>query len=210
MSQSKPNDPPALVSAVEAILFTSDAPLTAAKLCDVTQTTSQSAVKKATDELNQRYEQIGASFHIKAIAGGYQMQTLPAFDDLLSRLFQTRKDMRLSQAAIETLAIIAYRQPILRADVEAIRGVACGEVLRGLIEKQLVKIVGRADVLGRPMLYGTSRRFLEVFGLASIDDLPNAEQLRTPAATAAPAEKPAPEDADDEPDADSDDVADPD
>ena len=80
---------------------------------------------------------------------------------------------------METLAIVAYRQPILRADIEAIRGVACGEVLRGLMEKNLVKIVGRAEVLGRPMLYGTTRRFLESFGLGSLVDLPRVEQLRS-------------------------------
>ena len=87
---------------------------------------------------------------------------------------------RLSQAALETLAIVAYRQPILRADVEAIRGVASGEVLRGLMDKQLVKIVGRAEVIGRPMLYGTTRRFLEIFGLKRIEDLPRVEELRRP------------------------------
>jgi segregation and condensation protein B len=97
-----------------------------------------------------------------------------------------KKDSRLSQAAMETLAIVAYRQPILRADIESIRGVASGEVLRGLLERQLVKIVGRAEVIGRPMLYGTSKRFLEVFGLASLDDLPRVEELRSGAETPFP------------------------
>ena len=165
------------------MLFTTDSPLTAAKIADITQVASQATVRKTIEQLNERYEQGGASFRIKPIAGGFQMQTLPDYDDVLARLHQTRKDTRLSQAAIETLAIIAYRQPILRADVEAIRGVACGEVLRGLIDKQLVKVAGRADVLGRPMLYGTTKKFLEIFGLASISDLPNAEELRLPTGT---------------------------
>ena len=190
----QPTTPPAddLAASVEAILLASNSPLTAAKICDVTQTTSQATVRKTIEQLNTRYRQQGAAFQIKAIAGGFQMQTLPQFDGVLSRLVQTRKDSRLSQAAIEALAIIAYRQPILRADIEAIRGVACGEVLRGLIEKQLIKIVGRAEILGRPMLYGTTRRFLEVFGLAGLDDLPNVEELRAAANSAA---QPAPQSA---------------
>lgn len=173
-----------LAAKVEALLMATERPLTAAKLAEVTDAGGQAAVRKAIEALNARYEQTGASFRVNAIAGGFQVQTLPEFDDLLSRLLQTRKDSRLSQAAIETLAIIAYRQPMLRVDIEAIRGVACGEVLRGLIEKQLVKIVGRADVLGRPMLYGTTKKFLEVFGLPGLDDLPNVEELRAAVASA--------------------------
>jgi len=166
-------------AAVEAILFASDTPLPAAKIAQVTGLAGQGAVRQAVELLNSRYAQAGSSFRIEAIAGGYQMLTLPEHHEALSRLLQSRKDTHLSKPALETLAIVAYRQPILRADIEAIRGVACGEVLRGLIEKQLVKIVGRAEVLGRPMLYGTTRRFLELFGLSSTDDLPRAEELRT-------------------------------
>jgi len=190
MSTDTPT-PEVAAARVEAILFASDRPVTASKLADVTRAGGQAAVRRAIEALNVRYDQTGASFRIQPIAGGYQMQTLPEFDDLLSQMFQSRKDSRLTQAAVETLSIIAYRQPILRADVEAIRGVACGEVLRGLIDKQLVKIVGRADILGRPMLYGTTKRFLETFGLASIADLPNADELRAPPPSAA---KPAPPD----------------
>jgi len=99
---------------------------------------------------------------------------------------------------METLAIIAYRQPILRADIEAIRGVATGDILRGLLDKQLVKIVGRAEVIGRPMLYGTTKKFLEIFGLAKLADLPNVEELRS-GAQAEPPQKPAePEEAEEE------------
>ena len=182
MTDETPTMSDDLTAQTEAILFASDRPVTAGKICQATETASQAAVRNAVDALNARYEQSGATFRIKAIAGGYQMQTLPEYDEVLGRLFQTRKDARLSQAAIETLAIISYRQPILRADVEAIRGVATGEVLRTLIEKQMVKIVGRAEVLGRPMLYGTTKKFLETFGLSSLKDLPNVEELRVAAA----------------------------
>ncbi|MBS3733588.1 MAG: SMC-Scp complex subunit ScpB [Phycisphaerae bacterium] len=172
---------------VEAVLFATDSPLTPEKIARVADLPGRKAVRQAIDTLNARYDEHGASFRIEEIAGGYQMLTRPEYHGLLERLFQSRSQTRLSQAAMETLAIVAYRQPILRADIEVIRGVSCGEVLRGLLEKQLVKIVGRADVLGRPMLYGTTRRFLEVFGLASLDDLPRAEELRIPAERSKPA-----------------------
>ncbi len=177
---------------VEAILFTTDEPISPSKIADVGEIPGRKAVKDAIDLLNQRYQAHGAAFRIEAIAGGYQMETLPEFNEVLARLLKVRKDSKLSPAAMETLAIIAYRQPILRADVEVIRGVACGEVIRSLMEKHLVKIVGRAEVLGRPMLYGTTRRFLEVFGLGSLDELPNVEQLRLPdePADAKPADQP--------------------
>jgi len=173
---------------VEAILFATDSPLTAAKIAEVAQLGGVRVVKQAVEQLNTRYEQTGAAFRIEQVAGGYQMLTLPEYHDVLSRLLRSRNDSRLSQAALETLSIIAYRQPILRADIEAIRGVSCGEILRALMERQLIKIVGRAEVLGRPMLYGTTRHFLEVFGLASLDDLPKGEQLRQPRQ---PADRPA-------------------
>jgi segregation and condensation protein B len=170
-----PTDPETVT---EVILFASDTPLSPAKIAQVGGLQGPSAVTKAIEALNAKYDDIGASFIIKAIAGGYQLQSRPEYEPILARLFQDRKDQKLSQAAMETLAIIAYRQPILRADIEAIRGVACGEVLRGLMEKQLVKIVGRANVLGRPMLYGTTKKFLEIFGISGLDDLPNGEDLR--------------------------------
>ncbi|MHC4561829.1 MAG: SMC-Scp complex subunit ScpB [Planctomycetota bacterium] len=173
-----------LPAMVEAILFTTNTPMTAGKIAAAAGVSSQASVRKAVETLNARYAECGAAFEIKAIAGGFQMQTRPEFDAVLSRMHESRKDSRLSQAAVETLAIIAYRQPILRADLEAVRGVASGEVLRGLIGKQMVKIVGRADVLGRPMLYGTTKKFLEVFGLASLAELPNVEELRQASAAA--------------------------
>jgi len=186
------------VATVEAILFAGDSPLTAAKIAEVAELPGRRAVKDAIDALNTHYADSGRAFRVEAIAGGYQMMTLPEYHDVLSRLLRTRKDSRLSRAAMETIAIVAYRQPILRADIEAIRGVACGEILRNLLEKQIVKIVGRAEVLGRPMLYGTTRRFLEVFGLNSLEDLPRVEELRSGAT--APEKPPAAQPADAPPD----------
>ena len=162
---------------VEAILFSTDAPMAASRIATVAEIT-QRQVKQAIKALNLRYEEAGCSFRVEEIGGGYQMLTQPEFHETLSKLSKNRSDTKLTQAGLETLAIVAYRQPILRADVEAIRGVAGGEVIRSLLEKQLIKIVGRAEVIGRPMLYGTTRLFLDVFGLGSLEDLPRVEELR--------------------------------
>jgi segregation and condensation protein B len=106
--------------------------------------------------------------------------TISALGPVVARLRGERAQARLTQAALETLAVVAYRQPILRADIEAIRGVACGEVLRSLMERRMVRIVGRSEEIGRPMLYGTTSEFLRTFGIASISDLPQAKDLKAP------------------------------
>ena len=165
---------------LEALLFASDVPLSAAKISQTLGLDSLRAVKLAVEELNEIYNQREAAFRIEERAGGYQILTLPQYAQYIQRLMRKRDEGRLTPAALETLAIIAYKQPILRVDVEAIRGVACGEVIRTLMEYNLVKIVGRAEDVGRPMLYGTSKHFLEVFGLSSLKDLPNADQLKQP------------------------------
>ena len=167
-------------SIVEAILFATDTPLPAPKIADVAGDGNARDVKKHIAALNETYAERGAAFRIEEIAGGFQMLTLPVYNDRLSRLLQARRETRLSQAALETLAIVAYKQPILRADVEAIRGVAVGEVLNRLRELNLVKIVGRAEEIGRPLLYGTTKKFLDVFGLGSLDDLPKDQELAQP------------------------------
>ncbi len=132
----------------------------------------------SVDLLNKHYEETGRAFRIQAIAGGYRLMTLPKFAPVLEAYHGKRERHGVSRAALETLAIIAYKQPITRAGLESIRGVACGEVLRSLIERRLITIVGRAEELGRPMLYGTTKAFLETFGLASVKDLPTAADLR--------------------------------
>ncbi len=136
------------------------------------------AIRAAIEELNQTYAQAGRAFRIESVSGGRQMLTIPAFGAIVARVRGVKAQTRLSQAAVETLSIVAYRQPIMRAQLEAIRGVACGEVLKSLMERRLVKITGRAEELGRPMLYGTTPEFLRVFGIASISDLPEAKDLK--------------------------------
>lgn len=163
---------------IEAALLSSDRAMPAAKLAELLDLPASKLVTDRVAELNALYEKTGRSFRIEQVAGGYQILTLPRFKDLLGKLHKSRAESRLSPSAMETLAIIAYRQPILRADIESVRGVASGEVIRSLMDRQLVKIVGRAEEIGRPMLYGTTKRFLEVFGLASLKDLPKVEELK--------------------------------
>lgn len=163
---------------VEAILITTDRPLASAKLAQIVGGVKTDQVDKAIEALNEAYTASQRSFRIEQLAGGWQIMTLPDYRDVLASFHRARIETRLSPAAMETLAIIAYRQPILRADIESVRGVASGEVVRGLMERKLVKIVGRAEELGRPMLYGTTRQFLELFGLANIKDLPKIEELQ--------------------------------
>jgi segregation and condensation protein B len=136
---------------------------------------SAKVLRHAVADLNRQYEAAQRSFRIEQVAGGYQMLTLPAYGPVLNKLHQREIDTKLSRSALETLAIIAYKQPVLRADVEAIRGVASGETIRNLMEKHLVKIAGRAEIPGRPILYGTTKRFLELFGLNSLKELPQQE-----------------------------------
>lgn len=169
-------------AALEALLFSTHHPLTPAQVADVLGLPVSKGVKQAVAGLNEVYEQTGRSFRIEQVAGGYQMLTLPDHGPLLQKLHARDADAKLTKAAQETLAVIAYKQPVLRTDIEAIRGVSCGETIRSLMEKRLVKIAGRAELPGRPILYGTTRRFLESFGLNSLKDLPQSEGApRSPA-----------------------------
>ena len=176
-------------SRVEAVLLSISRPLSETKLVDMLGVGSASAkdkmpvtmVKQAIDHLNTEYAQSGRSFRIERLAGGWQLLTLSKFGPLLTRVHGAKLQGRLTPAALDTLAIIAYRQPTLRSELEAVRGVACGDVLRGLMERRLVRITGRAEELGRPMLYGTTSEFLRVFGISRIEDLPQARELRNPA-----------------------------
>ena len=165
---------------VEAVLFASDETLSAQRLVNIVEAGGVKQIRRCVKDLNKKYEDGNFSFRIEQIAGGYQMMTLPAFNTWLSKLLRVRSDTKLSQAALETLAIIAYKQPIIRADIEAIRGVAAGEMIRSLMYKGLVKIAGRAEILGRPMLYGTTKKFLDIFGLNTLKDLPKIEELKKP------------------------------
>ncbi|MEI6023274.1 MAG: SMC-Scp complex subunit ScpB [Phycisphaerales bacterium] len=175
-------------SRVEAVLLSISRPLSETKLVDMLGLGSVSAkdkmpatmVKQAIDHLNTEYAQTGRSFRIERLAGGWQLLTLSKFGPLLTRVHGAKLQGRLTPAALDTLAIIAYRQPTLRSELEAVRGVACGDILRGLMERRLVRITGRAEELGRPMLYGTTSEFLRVFGISRIEDLPQARELRNP------------------------------
>jgi len=170
---------PTVESVVEAVLFASDESLTDARLASIIETSAKQ-IRQHIKNLNNKYQANNNAFRIEQIAGGYQMLTLSPYNHWLKKLLRARSDNKLSPAAMETLAIIAYKQPVMRADIEAIRGVAVGEVIRSLSYKGLVKIVGRAEVLGRPMLYGTTKKFLEVFGLNTLKDLPKAQELKEP------------------------------
>jgi segregation and condensation protein B len=167
-----------LKPALEAVLFTCDEPLSLGRLKEMFPEAGPEEIKEAVVELRAEYEQAGRAFSVEEIAGGYQLLTRPQYADIIAKLKKAKADRKLSAAALETLAIIAYKQPIKRVDVEAIRGAQCGEVLRALMERGLVRIAGRDEVPGSPILYGTTKDFLDVFGLKSIEDLPRPEEVK--------------------------------
>jgi len=164
---------------VEAALFLADAPLTVRKLLAAAGLTDTAEARRLVQKLRELYDADATAFQVEEIAGGYQLLTRPAYRPWLHRALRTGRNVRLTPAALETLAVVAYRQPIPRADIEAIRGVACAELLTHLMEKGFVKIVGRQESLGRPVLYGTTKKFLQSFGLGSLRDLPDFESRRT-------------------------------
>ena len=168
------------MSVLEAVLFATDEPITPAKLAEIVGVGLAKEIRDSIEHLNHKYEQMDCAWRIEAIAGGYQLLTLPQYNNWLRKLVKVRSETKLTPAALETLSIVAYKQPVMRVDIEGIRGVAAGDILRQLIDKGLVKIAGRAQELGRPLLYGTTRKFLEVFGLDNLHDLPNVEDLKKP------------------------------
>lgn len=187
-----------LTGAVEAVLLSAGRPVPASKLAEALglcppQDDESDEPRKldkavhakllaAVETLNEAYRTTGRAFRIEAVSGGYRYMTLAAYAAPVAAFHRAKSAGKLSRASIETLAIIAYKQPITRAELEAIRGVACGEVLKTLIDRRLVTIKGRAEELGRPMLYGTTRQFLDAFGLPSLADLPTLAELKPPAA----------------------------
>ncbi|HLG30647.1 MAG TPA: SMC-Scp complex subunit ScpB [Candidatus Brocadiales bacterium] len=162
---------------VEAILFAANEPVSIRKLCEIIGNTDTKQIREIIESLRQDYDSQNRAFQIEDIADGFQILTRAEYYDWVAKLWKKSGDNKLSQAALETLSIIAYKQPIMRADIEAIRGVQSGQMIRTLIEKKLVRIVGREEVLGRPFLYGTTKSFLEQFGLKSIKDLPKTKEL---------------------------------
>jgi segregation and condensation protein B len=172
---------PPLKTIVEAILFASDEPVPVDRVADAAgDEVSVDMVRDAVRQLMEEYDAGGRAFTIEEIAGGLQLFTRPEYNKYLKKLLRARNEARFTQAALETLAIIAYKQPASRAEIEDIRGVACGDMIRTLMEKGLVRVAGRSEHLGRALLYGTTKKFLQVFGLASVKDLPESKQLVEP------------------------------
>ena len=176
-------------SIAEALILASPEPIPLARLSSLIPRCQPALARALVGELNSEYAERGRAFEIWEVAGGFQLRTLPAFAEYV-QASQPERPLRLSHAALETLAVIAYRQPVTRAEIEHVRGVDAGAVLRSLLERNLLRIAGHREVPGRPLLYATSRRFLEIFGLARIEDLPTlrdlAELAPPPAADAEP------------------------
>lgn len=167
-------------SIVESLIFAAEEPVTLRKLTDIIEGADNALIQEAIVQLKNEYEIQGRAFQIEEVAGGYQFYTKPEYYEWVTRLRKKSGEIRLSQAALETLAIIAYKQPIVRANIESIRGVQSGQIIKVLMERDLVKVVGRDTSLGHPLLYGTTKKFLEYFGLKDIKDLPKIEELEAP------------------------------
>ncbi|MBD3274509.1 MAG: SMC-Scp complex subunit ScpB [Candidatus Marinimicrobia bacterium] len=165
------------VQIVEALLFASEKPLTESRVRSILETDEPLNLEAIVEELNQHYTDTDRAFFIMRVAGGYQLVTHKQFEPYIKKLYVSSSRMRLSQAALETLSIIAYKQPISRPDVDSIRGVNSDGVIRTLLERDLLVITGREDQPGRPLLYGTSEEFLRYFGLNSLDDLPKLREI---------------------------------
>jgi segregation and condensation protein B len=161
---------------VEALVLASPEPISAQRLAELIPYVKPAKAKDLVNELNTEYQEQDRAFEIWEVAGGYQIRTRAEFSGYLQKL-QRQRPLRLSRAALETLSIVAYKQPATRAEIEEVRGVECGPVLKSLLDRQLIRIAGHRDVPGRPMVYATNRRFLEVFGLESLKDLPALREL---------------------------------
>ncbi len=165
-----------LKSIVESLLFISDAPLTIDRICAILEEYERRDVQAALDRLRDEYAQEGRGIYLAGVAGGYQLRSRPENADYIRRLVRG-KTFRFSRSALETLAMIAYRQPITRTEVEYLRGVDSGGVLKTLLEKKMVRILGKKDIPGKPLIYGTTREFLELFNLPDLASLPTLKDI---------------------------------
>lgn len=192
---------------VLALVFSADEPITVRKLAAILEDVPASEIKNSLENWSRKFDDESWSIALERVAGGYQLSSRTQYAPYIARLYTGRRKLRLSKAALETLAIISYKQPITRADVEHVRGVGCGGVIGNLLERSLIRITGKARVLGAPFLYGTTQEFLEYLGLNSLKDLPSLEELeelleREESAAVGPpeiqedGEPPSPEDAD--------------
>jgi segregation and condensation protein B len=177
-AEQEPDSGASDLARLEAILFLAREPLNTRKLSRYANLADGTRARTLIRQLNQRYDATGRAMRVAQVAGGYQLLTRAKLAPWLRRLAHVPGETRLSAPALETLAVIAYRQPVPRADIEAIRGVNCGEILRQLMDRDLVRIASRSEELGRPFLYATTTRFLELFGLNHLDELPRADQLK--------------------------------
>jgi len=162
---------------LEALLFAADKPLSMPELTRILPDYDSSRIKEALDNLQSHYQVLDRSFVLKEVAGGYEFRSRPEYAEYIIKMLRTAP-ARLSRAAMETLAIIAYKQPIIRQEIELLRGVDVGGILRTLLEKNLIKVVGRKNIPGKPLIYGTTSRFLEVFDLLDIKSLPELKEIK--------------------------------
>jgi len=169
---------PSLNAIIEGLLFVADGPMSLDRLTELLPDYDRASVRLAVQELRNDYEVRGAGVHLSEVAGGWQLRTVPELMPYLSRMVKGRP-ARFSQSALETLAIVAYRQPITRQEIEYLRGVDTGAVLKTLLEKRLVKILGKKDIPGRPIIYGTTKEFLEVFNLKDLKGLPTLREIQS-------------------------------
>lgn len=162
---------------IEAILFTSHNPVLIEEIRNVVPDVKPSEIKRAIDELSGELEGSERGVRVNAVAGGYQMCTRPELAGWIKKFHQVERKEKLSRAALETLAIIAYKQPVIRSEIEAIRGVGVDYIMRKLMENELVRVMGRKKTVGAPLIYGTTDKFLSYFGLSSLAELPKVEEL---------------------------------
>ena len=162
---------------IESLLLVADEPLSVDRIRSILDQPEKKEIKNALEELMSDYDNRKGGFFLREVAGGYQFRTRPEYREWIKRLVQP-KPIRLSKAALETLAIIAYKQPIIRNDIEHIRGVNCGGILRMLLERKLVRVLGRKAIPGRPLVYATTKQFLEVFELKNLEDLPTPQEIK--------------------------------
>ena len=161
---------------IESLLFVAEEPLPVDKIKAILETVETREIRCALDSLADQYSARGGGFFLSEVAGGWQLRSRPEFNAWIKRMLQP-SPQRLTKAALETLAIVAYNQPIIRADIEHIRGVDCGGVLRQLMERKLIRVLGRKEIPGRPMIYATTKLFLELFNLKSLKDLPSPKEM---------------------------------
>ncbi len=165
-----------LKNIIESLLFVAEAPLTVDQIKQIVTLPDSQMIRQTLNELKQDYENRQSAFNLHEVAGGYQFRSRPEYVPWIKRFLQP-KPARLSKAALETLAIIAYKQPVIRSDVEQLRGVDCGGVLRMLLERKLIRVLGRKEIPGRPLIYSTTKEFLQVFDLKNLKDLPTPREI---------------------------------